>query len=75
MDAARGLGQLAAGLGQENFAADHFIEREPDGFGEITQMHRSGRLGDVGFLGGATDAAGGDQGPEKLELAEGDIHS
>ena len=32
LDAARGLGQLAAGFGEEDLAADHFIEREADSF-------------------------------------------
>jgi len=75
LDAARGLGEFATGLGQEDLTTDHFIKRQADRFGEIAEVHRGRRLGDVCLFGRSADAAGGHQGSEKLELSKSDVHS
>ena len=53
---------------------DDLVEGQADLLGELAEVDRGGGLGDAGLAGGPADAAGGDEGAEKVKLAEGDVH-
>ena len=69
-----GGGELPPRFGQVHRPADDLMERQADLLRELPQVHRGGRLGHPGLARGPADAAGGDEGPEDLELTEGDVH-
>lgn len=72
---AGGAGQRVARRREVQALADHFVERQADGIGQLAQLHRDRGLGDVAGPCGGGDAAVLGHGEEELQLAEAGIHS